>query len=87
MAQRWDTDPRYKRARRALLGQPCVYCGHPADTVEHLTPRALGGTNDRDNLAPACRRCNERRGAALGGRLRAARRRKYAERNRSYPVF
>ena len=32
-------------------------------TLEHLTPIALGGTNDLDNLALAHRACNLRRGA------------------------
>ncbi|MBW4435195.1 MAG: HNH endonuclease [Pelatocladus maniniholoensis HA4357-MV3] len=30
-------------------------------TVDHLIPRSLGGTDEVDNLALACRRCNERR--------------------------
>jgi len=33
-------------------------------TIEHLVPRALGGTNALVNLVAACRRCN-----AVGGRI------------------
>lgn len=33
-----------------------------AATVEHLRPRCDGGTDRRDNLALACRRCNGLRG-------------------------
>ena len=66
----------------------CVYCGrrYPADkiTVDHIVPvlaakkgntSGLGGrgVNDPSNLAPACFRCNERKGAGTGlvWRLRA----------------
>lgn len=30
-------------------------------TMEHITPQSLGGSDHPDNLALACRRCNERR--------------------------
>jgi 5-methylcytosine-specific restriction endonuclease McrA len=30
-------------------------------TVDHIIPKSLGGTDDINNLALACRRCNERR--------------------------
>ena len=54
----------------------CLWCGHTTwiapgtsgdlkdrqATVEHLRPRALGGSNEEANLALACRRCNTRRG-------------------------
>lgn len=45
----------------------CEYCHSPewssADlfTLEHLVPQSLGGSDELDNLALACRRCNERR--------------------------
>jgi hypothetical protein len=29
--------------------------------IDHLKPKSLGGSDDLDNLALACRRCNERR--------------------------
>lgn len=71
----------------------CVYClrplaegaEHPADrpTVDHVVPRARGGTSRRRNLVAACRPCNGRKAdsdltewlAACGlpGRLRSAR--------------
>lgn len=31
-------------------------------TIEHVTPRSEGGTNDWENLAMSCHRCNHRRG-------------------------
>lgn len=45
----------------------CEYCHYPEIlssaplSVEHIYPRSLGGTDNLENLALACRRCNERR--------------------------
>ncbi|MGB8698181.1 MAG: HNH endonuclease signature motif containing protein [Thermosynechococcaceae cyanobacterium] len=45
----------------------CEYCHSPEQsssdvfTIDHLIPRSLGGLDEVDNLALACRRCNERR--------------------------
>lgn len=54
-------------------------CGAWASHVDHITPRALGGTDDPANLRAACRACNLRRGARITtasptGRNRLARR-------------
>jgi 5-methylcytosine-specific restriction endonuclease McrA len=45
----------------------CEYC-HSLErlsanrfTIDHIIPRSLGGSDDLENLALACRRCNERR--------------------------
>ena len=40
----------------------CAYCGEPANEVDHIQPRVLGGTDDLDNLVAACRRCNAMKG-------------------------
>lgn len=41
------------------FGRHCVYCGsEDRITIEHLTPLSRGGTNDVDNIAPACWACN-----------------------------
>jgi len=55
----------YHRNRTILLrgGPPCHWCGDPATTADHLTPRAHGGGHGLDNLVPACAPCNTRRGA------------------------
>jgi 5-methylcytosine-specific restriction endonuclease McrA len=45
----------------------CEYCHYPEIlssaplSVEHIYPRSLGGRDNLENLALACRRCNERR--------------------------
>ncbi len=31
--------------------------------MEHILPRSLGGSDDRENLAASCYRCNEFKGA------------------------
>lgn len=49
----------------------CRYCGRPAPTVElevdHVTPRALGGSNDPSNLVTACVDCNSGKSATPPG--------------------
>ena len=52
---------RYQRKRARILardGAVCWRCGQPATTVDHIIPRARGGTDDDDNLRAACARCN-----------------------------
>jgi hypothetical protein len=45
----------------------CEYCHYPELlssaplSIDHIQPQSLGGNDDLDNLALACRRCNERR--------------------------
>jgi hypothetical protein len=45
----------------------CEYCHYPEIlstsplSIEHTLPKSLGGTDDFENLALACRRCNEKR--------------------------
>jgi len=39
----------------------CSYCGAQAEEIDHIVPRAKGGTNSTYNLTPACRACNEKK--------------------------
>jgi HNH endonuclease len=45
----------------------CEYCHSPERsssdtfTIDHLIPKSLGGSDELDNLALACRHCDERR--------------------------
>ncbi|MEZ4436189.1 MAG: HNH endonuclease [bacterium] len=61
--------------RRVLTGK-CIHCNRkltlapdgapgPGATLEHIVPRTHGGTNDLDNLAIACGRCNGQKGVRL----------------------
>jgi 5-methylcytosine-specific restriction endonuclease McrA len=45
----------------------CEYCHYPELlssaplSIDHIQPQSLDGSDDFNNLALACRRCNERR--------------------------
>jgi hypothetical protein len=59
---------------RQRAGNRCEYCGlSQSDTpfasfhVEHIIARQHGGSDDEDNLAWACRRCNFHKGPNLAG--------------------
>lgn len=65
-------------------GTDCFFCGEPVlpghRTIEHLIPRASGGTNDPANLALACGGCNRDVGGMSLAEKIAFRDRKRAER-------
>lgn len=52
------------RARLAASNSDCHYCGAPATTVDHVVPLSVGGTSAQRNTVPACRPCNEEKGAS-----------------------
>ena len=61
---------RMKRRKTALYRgrkqRPCVWCGkmlwkHEA-TIEHMKPKAEGGSDIIDNLNVSCLKCNNARG-------------------------
>lgn len=51
-----------RRQVHAKYGGRCAYCGDEITQrqmqVDHIKPRYLRGTDDMDNLNPACRPCN-----------------------------
>ncbi|MCA6430306.1 MAG: HNH endonuclease [Cytophagales bacterium] len=51
-----------KRQLREKWSYECAYCGAKEKTKEltldHVIPLAHGGTDDYNNLVPACSRCN-----------------------------
>ena len=47
------------KIKKDFYGKPCVKCGKPADTIDHIVPVSRGGTNDTSNLQPLCRSCNQ----------------------------
>lgn len=59
---------RSRRMLRHLIpiwGAACAYCG-AIDCylkVEHMIPLSRGGIDKLPNMAPACRDCNQRKGA------------------------
>ena len=63
-----------RRVVRERAQRRCEYC-HADErwqfvrfTLDHVLPQSVGGSDDADNLALACRNCNERRGNRLEGR-------------------
>lgn len=65
-----NTRPITRRVRFEVLrrdGHTCRYCGAAAPdvplTVDHVIPRALGGSDDPSNLVTACQPCNAGKGS------------------------
>jgi HNH endonuclease len=62
---------KYVRNRADYL---CEYCHSPEKisasrfTIDHLQPRSLDGSDEEDNLALACNRCNQNRYNFVVGR-------------------
>lgn len=51
--------------RRAVFGRDgnrCQYCGGPAESLDHVTPRSRGGDHSWENVVACCRSCNVRKG-------------------------
>ena len=50
----------------------CHWCKRVAATdADHLVPYDAGGSDDLDNLVPACKSCNSKRGASYVNQKRA----------------
>ena len=50
-----------RRAVFARDGSQCQYCGSTAESIDHVVPRARGGTHTWENVVAACRPCNVRK--------------------------
>jgi len=60
----YDHGWRKKRARVLTEEASCRACDAPADPedhVDHIVPKARGGTDDRENLQRLCRACHARK--------------------------
>jgi 5-methylcytosine-specific restriction endonuclease McrA len=68
----------WRKLRAAVLARDkgiCHLCGRAgARTVDHLVPRAHGGSDDYWNLAAAHGTCNTERGARVAGQPVTSRR-------------
>lgn len=49
---------------KAAYGHCCVYCGRQMQrlTMDHLTPLSQGGSHTKQNVVPACKSCNSKKG-------------------------
>lgn len=67
--------PKAKLTRRDVFHRDnwtCQYCGvRTRDlTIDHITPRRLGGKHSWENLVSACKLCNHRKGGRLPDQAR-----------------
>ena len=54
------------KAIRMAYGFKCAYCGKKVKlTMDHVTLISKGGGNISDNVIPACKPCNSRKGNRL----------------------
>jgi hypothetical protein len=57
-------DPRIRQSVRERANFLCEYCHSPEQAsaarfeIDHIQPLSLGGSNELNNLALACQRCN-----------------------------
>lgn len=49
---------RYRQAIYDAWDNRCAYCNDCATSLDHIIPRFKSGSSKRNNLVPACRRCN-----------------------------
>lgn len=42
-------------------GGKCIYCGEPAQQIDHVVPRSKGGKGIRANAVCACLKCNSKK--------------------------
>jgi 5-methylcytosine-specific restriction endonuclease McrA len=53
----------------AAYDDRCWMCGAPATCTDHFIPISRGGSDDKENLRPACTPCNASKGARLPDEL------------------
>ena len=56
-----------KRFRQSIYDSwdcKCGYCGETATSLDHIIPRFKSGSSNRNNLIPACRRCNSNKASS-----------------------
>lgn len=59
----YQQGPLYQNKLRSFIfnrsNNKCVYCGAKATEIDHVVPRANGGTDSTYNLVASCRVCNQ----------------------------
>jgi len=60
---KYQQGPLYQKELRSFIfgrsNGKCVYCGAPAQEIDHVIPRSNGGSNSTYNLVASCRSCNQ----------------------------
>ena len=61
----YQQGPLYQQKFKSFIfnrfNNKCVYCGSKAEEIDHVIPRAKGGTDSTYNLVASCRSCNEKK--------------------------
>ena len=61
----YQQGPLYQKELRSFIfsrsNGKCVYCGAKATEIDHIIPRAKGGSNSIYNLVASCRSCNQKK--------------------------
>ncbi|BDZ49323.1 HNH endonuclease [Frondihabitans sucicola] len=57
--------PLSRRAVLEMYDYTCAYCFKYGNTLDHVLPRARGGTNTWDNVVVACVKCNNKKADRL----------------------
>lgn len=60
-ARGYDAKWRMTRARFLKRNPACVECGDKATDVDHIKPRADGGTDEWTNLQALCHSCHSKK--------------------------
>ena len=55
---------RYRESIYEAWNCECGYCGNKATSLDHIIPRFRSGSSNRNNLLPACQKCNSNKGSA-----------------------
>lgn len=64
----WAPTPAFRKRILDRDGHRCVACGATERLcIDHIIPRAKGGTNDDDNLQVLCAPCNTSKGRKMPG--------------------
>ena len=56
-----------KRFRESIYqawDNKCAYCGEIATSLDHIVPRFKSGCSNRNNLVPACCKCNSNKASS-----------------------
>ena len=62
---KYQQGPLYQQKLRSFIfsrsNGKCVYCGAPAQEIDHVVPRSSGGTDSTYNLVASCKACNQKK--------------------------
>ena len=48
----------WRQSIHKFTEKSCIYCGKTSESIDHITPRSMGGSNSTENCVPACLSCN-----------------------------